>query len=120
MTIKINRKVAYPLITIIGLTTVACASNTSSNFDAFDNPQNYLGEKIRVCGRMVDSANLVQIDKKTSDKNLQGFVIVGNRPTSNRLPRGKLCVEGLVVFIGCQTGDVVCTDAAFDYGIEIQ
>jgi len=34
--------------------------------------------------------------------------------------RGKLCVEGELSYMGCETGPDICTGAAFDYGVEIR
>lgn len=105
---------------MIGIIGASCGTMSNPNPDVFDNPQAYLGQKIRVCGEAIDGSNLIQVTNGFNDDAHKGFVLTGNRSLSDRQKRGKLCVEGLVVFIGCNTEGIICVDAAYNYGIEVQ
>lgn len=120
MFIKKIKKIISSLFVSIGVIISSCTTMSTTNPDVFDNPKSYLGQKIIACGKAIDGANIVQISNDERDQSSKGFVLTGNRSLADRKKRGNLCVKGLVVFIGCNTDEVVCMDAAYDYGIEIQ
>jgi len=75
------------------------------------------GQVISVCGQKIGSSNLL-IAKSSPYAKFNGFSIADHGPT---LPSGNkaICVEAAVTYLGCETGPMLCTDWAYDYGIKI-
>ena len=68
---------------------------------------------------MIDSANIVESANRDDAQHRGGLVIAAKGPL-NPLYRGPLCVEGDITYVGCISSPVICTDAAFDYGIRVE
>ena len=96
----------------------SCTSLSNGPHDVYFNPDRYLDEEIQVCGRMRDSSNLIENRTRNSQITARGLAIIEPGPLGP-FHRGQVCVVGTVVFVGCLTADIICTDWAYDYGIEI-
>ena len=103
---------------LLAVSLVSCVAGSAARDDIFVNPSRYLGRQVDLCGYMIDSANIVEAEDRDDAARRGGFSIADKGPL-NLLHRGPICVVGEIIYIGCQTGDVVCTDAFFDYGIRI-
>jgi hypothetical protein len=86
--------------------------------DVFRHPSRFVGQTVQVCGYMIDSANILESANRDDPTRRGGLVIAAKGPLDLRY-RGPLCVEGDLTYIGCLSGRVICTDAAFDYGIRV-
>lgn len=104
-----------PIVTVL----VAASCVTPMPDDVWGNPQEQVGREIRVCGYMVDDANIVERRSTYGSDNRSGFNIAERGPIPFRF-RGSLCVTGTVSYIGCRTGERLCSDWAFDYGISVR
>jgi hypothetical protein len=103
------------LVLVLG----SCAHDQTASADVFQTPSQFVGQTVRVCGYMIDSANIVESADREDQRRAGGLVIAAKGPL-NLLHRGPVCVEGELTYVGCATGPVICTDAAFDYGIRVQ
>lgn len=74
----------------------------------------FIDEIVNVCGERTDAAN---IDKISTLSGISGLTITKLGPLSPTY-RGKVCVIGKITYVGCGV-TTVCTDAAFEYGIDI-
>lgn len=89
----------------------SCSTPTLQS-EAMLRPQEYVGRQVSVCGTL-DGANLL-------DQNSNGFglaIIDFGDLGANR--RGRVCITGEIVYIGCLSGNVICNDWAFDHGIRV-
>ena len=111
---RMGRRLAFGLITLSG-----CAHTALGTADVFAAPSRFVGQTVRVCGYMIDSANIVESPNRDDETRRGGLSIDGKGPLNLRY-RGGLCVEGDVTYRGCATGPAICTDAAFDYGIRVR
>jgi hypothetical protein len=97
----------------------SCIAIPDSRENIFEHPENYLDKEVRVCGQIKDSANLIAPASKRYHQYTYGLSIMEHGPL-NPLYRGRICVRGVVGFVGCNTPDIICTDATFPYGIRIE
>ena len=98
---------------------VACAHTSAASTEVYRAPSIFVGRTVQVCGYMLDSANIVESANR-DDKTHDGGLSISAKGPLNLRHRGPLCVEGEVTYVGCASGPVICTDAAFDYGIRIR
>jgi hypothetical protein len=104
---------------LLALLLASCVSSASERSGIFVNPQQFVNQSAIVCGFMLDSSNIFETDDDEDDSRPGGLSIAEKGPL-NLLHRGRICVEGEIIYMGCQTSTtVICTDAAFDYGIRI-
>jgi hypothetical protein len=87
--------------------------------DIFVHPGNYVGKPVNVCGYILDGSNIIE-GKSYSHPRLTGGLSILEMGDVGFRYKGHICVEGVIEYAGCETGDVVCTDAAFDYGIKVR
>ena len=97
----------------------ACTYPNDAYAGLYQAPARFVGQTVEVCGYMIDSSNILWTADRTDTKRRGGFSIDGKGPL-NRLYRGHLCVEGEITYVGCGNGTVVCTDAAYEYGIRVR
>ena len=103
----------------IAILLSGCATNVSARSDVFSRPANYLEHPVSICGYMIDSANIFEGRTRRARQRLGGLSILARGPLDLRY-RGRLCVDGHIEYMGCETSQtVICTDAVFDYGIRI-
>jgi len=107
------------LLLAITFSLLACAHHSSARNPVFVHPEQFVNLSTRVCGYMIDSSNIVESEDRNDTGRRGGLSIQESGPL-NPLHRGRICVEGQVVYLGCQTGPVACFDIAFDYGIRIR
>jgi hypothetical protein len=100
--------------------SAAASSGPRVDYDpGFAKLEGSSGRQIAICGYMIDSSNIVESPNREDHGHARGLSIADRGPL--RLPhQGRVCVEGIVVYLGCESGPALCTDAAFDYGIRIQ
>lgn len=98
---------------------LACIHHPSARNPAFANPEQLVNLSTQVCGYMIDSSNIVE-SRDPNDASRRGGLSIAASGPLDPLHRGLVCVEGQIVYIGCETGPVACVDIAFDYGIRIQ
>ncbi|MCA1749804.1 MAG: hypothetical protein LC634_09895 [Sphingomonadales bacterium] len=67
---------------------------------------------------MIESANILPLNERPSIYDA-GLTIV-EHGALNPLHRGIACVEGGISYVGCNTAEIVCNDAAFEYGISVR
>jgi hypothetical protein len=77
-----------------------------------------LDKPINICGNVISSSVIsnitidkyaIKIDKMNIDRKFNG----------SKIKRGKLCVVGVIHYIGCATGKEICFDWTYDYRLEI-
>lgn len=106
------------LIAIISsMCLVSCKHVQTNHSAAFINPDILLGERIKACGVKSDIANFSPV-KLDDGRKIEGLSIV-DHGTLDRSKRGRLCFAGTIVYLGCGTKKILCTDAAYEYGIKI-
>ncbi|MEA3030030.1 MAG: hypothetical protein QOG13_1355 [Sphingomonadales bacterium] len=97
----------------------ACVSLPDDRDLVFARPQEVTGRSVRVCGFMIDSANIVESSDRDDSRHSGGLTIVARGPL-NAFHRGRVCVEGNISYVGCVSGPTFCTDSAYDYGISVR
>lgn len=107
-----------PLLSITCL-LLACIHHPSVRNPVFANPEQFVHLPAQVCGYMIDSSNIVE-SRNPDDASRRGGLSIAESGPLDPLHRGLVCVEGQIVYIGCETGPVACVDIAFDYGIRIR
>jgi len=106
------------ILILVGALGSACVGTPATREPAFVRPDAFIGRSARVCGYMIDSANIVESPHR-EEWDRRGGLSIKERGPVDPFYRGRLCVEGSISFMGCETGPVICTDAAFDYAITI-
>jgi hypothetical protein len=82
----------------------------------FQNPANFTGQTVTVCGFLIGPANILQ---SRSDVNV-GLSVDGGvhaRALARLGERAPVCLTGTISYVGCETD--VCMGAAFDYMIHV-
>lgn len=103
------------LIVVLSLVS-GCVSVTSVGDDIFLTPAEHRNKIVVVCGQMIDSANLIR--PSIGEESTEGLVLLNHGPL-DPLHRGEVCVRGLLDYVGCLDGEVICTDGAYNYGIRV-
>jgi hypothetical protein len=92
---------------------------TERGAPVFQNPDQFVGQAVTVCGYLTGPANILQ---RPNDVNV-GLSIHGGahaRDLAQLVERAPVCLTGTINYIGCETdSEVVCTDWAFDYAINV-
>ena len=110
-----------PLCIVGAMAVVAGCHTLPSAIGAsvFQNPAQFLGQSVRVCGYLIGPANILQ---RRNDVNV-GLSIDGGvhaRELAQLAERAPVCLAGIISYIGCDTDPkVICTDAAFDYMMHV-
>ena len=107
------------LVLFLALLSTGCTTASAARNPVFATPDLFVDRRVHVCGYMIDSSNIVE-SRSRNDRVHSGGVSIIEKGPLNLLHRGRVCVEGTISRIGCETGPDLCTDAAFDYGIRIQ
>lgn len=81
--------------------------------------ERYVGQVVSVCGYIVDSANIVE-SADSEDRIRSGGLSIAEKGPLPPLYRGRTCVEGEIVHLGCATGARICLEAIYDYAIKIR
>jgi hypothetical protein len=95
-----------------------CAHAPPVRSDVYVNSERYINRLVSVCGYIVDSANMVESSDR-EDRTRSGGLSIINKGPLKPLYRGRTCVEGKIVQLGCASGPRICLEAIFDYAIEI-
>lgn len=101
------------------LCLLACTHYPPARSVVFANPERFVNLPAHVCGYMIDSSNIVESPDRNDTARRGGLSIAEKGPLDPRR-RGRVCVEGQIVYLGCETGPVACFDVAFDYGIRVR
>lgn len=104
---------------LASLAVAGCAHVPPPRNDVFVNSATHVGQSVRVCGYRIDGANILESRRRRDWSHTGGLSIIERGPLPP-LFRGRLCVEGTISRLGCETGPVVCVDAAFDFAISIR
>jgi hypothetical protein len=106
-------------VSVLLFAALASCANGRTIYDPFFlNVSQFSGRTVSVCGYMIDSYNIFESPKRDDYNHRAGLSIITTGPL--KLPhKGRICVEGSIEYIGCQTGPLICVDEAFDYGIRI-
>ena len=90
-----------------------CAHAPLASADVFGAPSRFVGQTVQLCGFVIDGANIVESADRHDDERRGGLSIAAKGPLDLQ-HRGRLCVEGEVTYVGCASGNLICTDAAYD------
>ena len=96
-----------------------CITPDQGRNPVYVKPSSFVNERVQICGYMIDGANILEDPSNEGRHRSSGISISESGPLGPRY-RGRVCVEGTISRMGCQTGPNFCTDAAFDYGIRIE
>lgn len=97
----------------------SCTHPLPTRSDIYVHPEQYVGRVVSVCGYIVDSANMVE-SADSEDRTRPGGLSIADRGTLDPLHRGRICVEGEIVHLGCASGSRICLEAVYDYAIKIR
>jgi hypothetical protein len=97
----------------------ACATASNRREPVFSHSAQFVGRDVRICGFMIDSSNIVESENR-EDRQRQGGLSILLRGPLDPFHRGRICVEGVISYLGCESGRIVCMDAAFDYAIAVR
>lgn len=103
------------MVGIFSLVYCAACTPTVTRNPVFVSPADYLNQEVQVCG-YVDGPNILESRDRRKWSRTGGVSIVARGPLDQRF-EGRVCVVGLLEYIGCATE--TCTGAAFDYAIRI-
>ncbi len=95
---------------MLGLALASCATS-GHDPRVFKEPALYVDQTVKLCGVMVGGPEF--IPSKGSPDRLS---IVELGPLDHTY-RGPVCVTGTIVYLGCESGDVICSGWVRDYGI---
>lgn len=107
------------IFTAASLLVMSCTAPAATRNPVFTTPEKLSSQLVIFCGYMIDSANIIESADREDRRHRGGVSIMDKGPLDLRF-RGKLCVEGELSYMGCETGPDICTGAAFDYGVEIR
>lgn len=101
-----------------------CAALTSTGSAVFENPKQFLGQKVVVCGWLSGSSNITERHPLSSNGDVHGLSIRDPGPLHPAKPGRQLhkraCLEGVIVYIGCGERDIICVDWNYPYGIDVK
>jgi hypothetical protein len=107
------------MIFLIATFCTACGHIPNSSQSVFSHPEIYSGSSAIVCGHIIDDANIVESDNRDEDLKSGGISIKNRGPLRNNF-RGYACMQGKISYIGCKSGDMICTDQAYDYALTVE
>jgi hypothetical protein len=108
----------------VALTVWACASggSTSANLDVFRNPQNFLGQQVRLCGYIRDAFedSNIWVTRRALDEDGLGLGFLSDRALQAPGPwhAQTRCVTGEIVYTGCAKENV-CGWSNFPYALKV-
>ncbi len=101
------------IIISLSMVSMSCAT-LEANPNVYNSPSLYEDQVVSMCGVMVGGPEIVP---RRGSSNRISIVELGPLEHSYR---GPLCLTGKIVYLGCESGEVICFGAVRDYGVEIQ
>ena len=101
------------------LLVCSCTHSLAPRSDIYVHPAKYKDQNVKLCGYVVDSANIFE-SADSEDHTRDGGLSIAERGPLDPLHRGWTCVEGEIVEFGCATGPRICLEAAYDYAIKVR
>lgn len=110
---------------ILGLLALALGSGcatltTEDQATVFREPSRFEGQEVYVCGRLNGTSNIHSARDEALGLSIRSTEKTAPLILQRSKNRGSACLRGIIEYIGCATDkEIICTDWAFDYAIEL-
>lgn len=117
MTIKALGVCSIMCISLIGCATVQETQNVVHDPIGWSEIEASVGKAVWVCGEISHRSSL---DAELVEEGWQPGLSLKYADGFSDWYEGRACVLGVIEYIGCGEGDILCTDWLYPYAIEVR